>query len=159
MHVFSDCCFLSQTLVFVRLYYTERVQKEVKQMKNSIRILAVLLITMLVFSSAMPAYAQVAEPSESRAIANVTCGFTKKTGNNYQFWGKLYYIENANLSINVFLYSSSGLFLSSCTNAGTGTSISARKTVSLFSGTYIVKAYGYANGTFIGYNETSISIP
>lgn len=128
-------------------------------MKKSIRILAMLLMVVLAFSATMPAYAQSVETSELRATARVTCGFTKKTGNNYQFWGKLYYYESANLTINVYLYSSNGSFMSSCSNTETGTSISARKTVGLSSGTYIVKAYGYVSGTLVAQNETSITIP
>lgn len=128
-------------------------------MKKSIRILAMLLMVVLTFSTMMSAYAQSTEPSKLRATSNVTCGFTKRTGNSYQYWGKFYYDESSNLSINVYLYTSSGSLLSSCSNAGTGANISARKTVNLSAGTYIVKAYGYVNGSFVKQNETFISIP
>lgn len=128
-------------------------------MKKSIRILAMLLIAVLMFTAVMSSYAEMVDTAELRATANVTCGFTKKTGNSYQYWGKFYYNESSNLSINVYLYTSSGSLLSSCSNAGIGANISARKTVNLSTGTYIVKAYGYVNGSFVKQNETSISIP
>lgn len=128
-------------------------------MKKNSRVLAMLLVVMFAFSAMMPIYAHYAGIPELRATTRVTCGFTKKTGNNYQFWGKLFYYESANLSINVYLYSNSGSFMSSCSNAEIGTSVSARKTVSLSSGTYIVKAYGYVSGVLVAQNETSITIP
>ena len=128
-------------------------------MKKAIRILALLLMAVFMSSAVIPAYAEIIDPAMLRATANVTCGFTKKTGNSYQYWGKLYYDESSNLSINVYLYTSSGSLLSSCSNTGTGTNISARKTVNLSSGIYIVKAYGYVNGSFVRQTETSISIP
>lgn len=145
---------------FVASMFAERVQKEVKQMKKSIRILAMLLIVVLVFSTMMPAYAQSVDQAETRLNKTVTCGLTHSSGSSYTLWGKVSYGENANLTVIVKLYSNNGAtFVTSCSQTKVGYQVIADSTVSLSSGVYVVRATGYANGAYIGDNTKTISIP
>lgn len=129
-------------------------------MKKSIRILAMLLMVVLVFSTMMPAYAQSADPSETRATIKADCGLTKKSDSTYKMWGSFVYTTNANLLISVKLYSSgSSSPISTCSKSAFDSDITVWKTVSISSGTYTVHVEGYANGVLVCQNNRTVSIP
>jgi spore coat protein U-like protein len=129
-------------------------------MKKSIRILAMLLIVVLVFSTMMSAHAQSVDQEDTRANKAVTCGLTLNSGSSYRLWGKVTYGSNANLTIVVKLYSNNGSTLvTTCSQSETGIMAYAEQTVNLTSGVYIVRATGYVNGVLIGERNKTISIP
>ena len=115
-------------------------------MKKSIRILAMLLMVVLAFSTMMPAYAQTVDSSGTRADNTVSCGFTRNDDGSYRFWGCVSSVTNSNLSIVIKLYTSSGSLIASSSKSTVGKYLYKDKSVNLPSGTYVVKAVGAING-------------
>lgn len=115
-------------------------------MKKSIRILAMLLMVVLAFSTMMPAYAQTVDSSVTRADNTVSCGFTRNDDGTYRLWGCVNSITSSNLSIVIKLYTSSGSLVTSCSKSTVGTYLYKNKNVNIPSGSYVVKAVGSING-------------
>ena len=115
-------------------------------MKKSIRILAMLLMVVLVFSAMMPAYAQTADSSFTRADNTVSCGLSRNDDGTYRLWGCLSSITSSNLSITIKLYTSGGSLVASCSKSTVGTYLYKNKNISVPSGSYTVKVVGSING-------------
>ncbi len=115
-------------------------------MKKSIRILAMLLMVVLVFSAIMPAYAQTANASGTRADNTTNCGLSRNDDGTYRLWGCVNSITSSNLSIVIKLYTSSGSLVTSCSKSTVGTYLYKNKNVNIPSGSYVVKAVGSING-------------
>lgn len=127
-------------------------------MKKTIRILAMLLMAMLAFSTMMPAYAQTVDSSVTRADNTVSCGLSRNDDGTYRLWGCVNSITSSNLSIVIKLYTSSGSLVASCSKSKVGTYLYKNKSVNITSGSYVVKAIGSING--VEYlSEKTIYVP
>jgi uncharacterized protein YpuA (DUF1002 family) len=125
-------------------------------------IIAVMLVVALCLITIVPAYAQENERIEAeqdRASVTLQCGLSHVSGSNYKLWGLLTSVDSDNLRIYVYLFEkNSSVVLASCMNSKTGTRVYASKSITLSSGTYTVKAYGYVGGSSY-YSQRDITIP
>jgi len=128
-------------------------------MKKSIRILAMLLMVVLAFSTMMPAYAQSVEPIEMRSEIKADCYLRKTSNTTCILGGSFKYITSAEISVVVKLYSSNGTLLASSSKTTTGLTVTTGKTVTISSGTYLLSVVGYANGVVVCQKDKTVSIP
>ena len=90
----------------------------------------------------------------------VTCGLTK-SGSQYKAWSRTEASVSTNLTASVYLYQVVGgseVLITSASNSGSGTSLTASKTRSLTSGTYVVRGSGTA-GSSSGNDSCTVVVP
>lgn len=129
-------------------------------MRNRLISLMIVMIACLTFTGSTFALGADDIVIQPRSSMIVTCGLSK-SGSRYKAWSRTEVSLSTNLTASVYLYQVVGgseVLITSASNNGSGTSLTASKSRSLASGTYVVRGSGTA-GSSSGSDSCTVVVP
>jgi len=104
------------------------------------RMFALLIVMVMMVACCANAFA-LANDVQPYSAGLVTGGLYPQSG-RYVLWGTIRSTKTDNMSITAELRTSSGEFIASAYNDGSGTVVTAQESINLSSGTYYIYLYG-----------------
>ena len=129
-------------------------------MKRRLVSLAIVMLICLSLAGNTLALSNDVALVQPKSAVGVTCGLTK-SGSQYKAWSRTEVSLSTNLTASVYLYQVVGgseVLITSASNSGSGTSLTASKTRTLASGTYVVRGSGTA-GSSSGSDSCTVVVP